>query len=153
VIGVRSIPIAAALVAALLFQTACNSSAIADAAKAEAAIETACNSAFQVVVQGNQEGLITLADAVAINAVILKIEQANGQALTATAKLNSLSAANQANLLAILQPVLDAINGAVVNGTVGIKDPATQQKVLLALTTIQTAATAAVAILKAVKTQ
>jgi hypothetical protein len=153
VIGFRSFPIAAALIAALLFQTACNSSAIADAAKAEAAIETAANSAFQVVSQGNQEGLITTADAIAINGVILKIEQANGQALALTAKLNALSAANQTSLLTILQPVLDSINAAVANGTLGIKDAATQQKVLLALTAIQTAANAAVAILKGAKTQ
>ena len=143
---------AISLVAALVFQAGCSSGTIADVAKAEAGIEAACNTGFTFVVQANSQGLISTPDAIAINNVILKVEQANGAALTATAKINSLSAADQQNLLSVLNPVVAAINTAVASGTAGIKDPATQQKTLLILTTIQTAVNAAVAILRAAKT-
>lgn len=145
----RSLFLAHTLIAALVFQAACNPSTIATVAKGEATIEAACSTASTVVIQGNQAGLIASPDAVAIEHVILDIELANGQALTATAQINTLTAANQASLLNVLQPIQTAIANAVASGTLGIKDPATKAKVDLALTTIQTAITATVGILKA----
>ena len=88
----------------------------------------------------------------AIISVLVTIEQANRQAQTATASISTLSAANQTNLLAILAPVQLAISNSVANGTVGIKDPATQQKVQLGLVTIQTVINTGVAFIKAAKT-
>lgn len=140
------------LAVALFFETACTGGTIAAVARSEAAIEAACNSAFTLVVQANASGLVSTADATAINAVILQVEQANGLALTATAAINSLTGTSQASLLADLSPVVTAINNAVANGTANIKDPATKAKVLLALTLIQTGVNATVAILKAAKT-
>ena len=140
------------LVGLLFFQASCAGGTIAAVAKSEATIEAACNSAFTLVVQANQSGLISTADAATINTVILRVEQANGLALTATASINALTGASQASLLADLTPIVAAINEAVANGTAGIKDPATQQKVLLALTLIQTGVNATVAILQAAKT-
>jgi hypothetical protein len=141
-----------AVVTALLFQSACSASTIAAVAKSEAVIESSCNAAFTLVVQGNTSGLISTADATAINTIILKVEQANGIALTATAAMNELTAAGQASLLADLQPLVAALNTAVTSGTSGIKDPTTQKNVLEALTLIQTGLNATVAILQAAKT-
>lgn len=140
------------LIGALLFQAACSSGTIAQVAKAEAAVETSCNAGFTFVVQANAQGLISTPDATAIVNVILKVEQANGQALTATAAINNLSAADQQNLLNVLNPIVAAVNTAVASGTVGIKDQATQQKTLLVLTTIQTAVNAAVTLIQLAKT-
>jgi hypothetical protein len=136
---------------AILFSTACNPNDLATVAKAEATLEAACNTASTVVIQANAAGLIATADATVILTGVLQVEQANGQAIAATAALNTLSMANKATLLNDLQPVSVAINNLVANGTLNIKDAATKQKVQLGLVTVQTALTAAVGILQAVK--
>jgi hypothetical protein len=148
---VCSVALSLSVIGALLFQTACTGSQLAAVAKAEAGLETACNVTSTIVIQAQAAGLVSTADATVILNGVLQIEQANGQAITATVALNALTGANQATLLADLQPISTAISNLVANGTLNIKDPTTKANVQLALVAIQTAFTATTTILKAVK--
>lgn len=138
----------------LLFSSACSNGSLAAVGKAELAVSTACSAAFQTVTMAaaTNPPLIDQTTANNIVSVLLKIEQANQQAETATQAISTLSAANQANLLAIIQPIQTAIANAVTQGTVGIKDPTTQTSVVAALTAVQVAITAVVTTVQAVKT-
>lgn len=138
-------------IAHLLFVSGCTGSQLAAVAKAELGLEVACNGTSTVVIQANATGLISTPDATVILNGVLQIEQANGQAITATAALNTLTGAGQTTLIADLQPISTAISNLVANGTVNIKDPTTKANVQLALVAIQTAFTATETILKAVK--
>ena len=139
---------------AILFTSSCTDSTLTQIAKFESDLNAACSTTFTVVAAASTATppLISTPDAAAIINVLVQIEQANRQAQTATASISTLSAANQTNLLAILAPIQLAISNSVANGTVGIKDPATQQKVQLALVTIQTIVNTGVAFIKAAKT-
>ena len=133
---------------------ACSTSALSTAAKIESAASLGCSTAFQIVSQAAASGLIAQADANAIVTKLIVIEQADQQAETATAAIAAAPTSTNstaANILAIVQPIATAVNASVADGLVGIKDPATKQKVLLALTTAQTAIAAGLAILQAVK--
>lgn len=138
----------------MLFTSACSDSTLKQIAKFESDLNAACSTTFTVVAAASTTTppLISTPDAAAIIAVLVQIETANRQAETATASISTLSAANQTNLLAILAPIQLAINNSVANGTLGIKDPATRQKVQLALVTIQTIVNTGVAFIKAAKT-
>lgn len=104
----------------------------------ENTFNTAATQAFNVVTAAATAGLISQADANAIVAGITQAEQANQQAQTLTATIQTLSASNQATLLNLLQPIATAINNLVANGTVNIKDAKTKTDVLGVLVTLQT---------------
>jgi hypothetical protein len=134
--------------------TACSSNALTAAAKIEAATSLGCSTAFTIVSQANTAGLVSTADATAVITQLLVIEQVNQQAENATAAIAAAPTSTNssaANVLAIVQPIATAVDNAVAGGFVGIKDAGTKQKVLLAITTAQTAITGALAIIKAVK--
>jgi hypothetical protein len=138
----------------LLGLTACSSNALSEAAKIEAATSLACSSAFTIVSQAQQSGLMTTADATAVVNILINVEQINQQAEMATAAIAAAPTSTNtgaANILTIVQPVATAVTNAVNGGFVGIKDAATKQKVLLVFQTAQTALTAALAIIQAVK--
>jgi hypothetical protein len=149
--NIARITLAAILLTCLLLSlTACGGT-LATIAKAEADITAGCTTAYTVVATANSQGLISTPDAAVIMNVLLQIELANKQALAATASISTLSASNSATLLNIVTPIDTALQNLISNGLAGIKDPATQAKVKLGLTTIQTAITAIVTVLKAVK--
>lgn len=141
-------------IALMIVSAACNDKTIANIAKAELAVSTACSTAFQVVSQANAQNppLISTADSTAIIGTLLKIEQANQQAETATQQISQLNAANQASLLQIVQPLQTAITNAINQNTLGIADSKTKTAVLAALTAVNTAITTVVTIIQAVKT-
>jgi hypothetical protein len=131
---------------------ACSNSALSAAAKAEAAISLGCSSAFTITTQAQSSGVISLADATAVVNVLITIEQANQQAETATAAIAAApTTSGIAGLGNVLAPVNTALTNAIQGGFVGIKDAATKQKIILALTTAQTVLTGAIAIISAVK--
>ena len=143
-----------ALLFSLLFMLACNNGTLANIAKAELAVSTACSGAFQTVTAAaaSNPPLISQADANNIVSILLKIEQANAQAETATAAISTLNATNQASLLNIIQPIQAAITGAINTGAVNISDPKTKTAVLASLTAVQVAVTAVVTLIQQVKT-
>jgi len=151
---IRHSSIALVAIAAMLFSSGCSTKTLADVAKAELVVSTSCSAAFQVITQAAAATppLIDQATANSIVAVLLKIEQANQQAETATQQVSTLSAANEASLLNIITPVQQAIAVAVTQGTLGINDATTKAAVVAALTAVQVAITAVVTTVQAVKT-
>lgn len=147
----------ASVVGLMLFMgltTACNNATLANVAKAELAVSTACSGAFQTVTAAAAANppLISQADANNIVGILLKIEQANAQAETATAAITTLNATNQASLLNIIQPIQAAITGAINTGAVNITDVKTKTAVLASLTAVQVAITAVITLIQTVKT-
>jgi hypothetical protein len=138
----------------LILLVACNNGTLANVAKAELAVSTACSAAFQTVTTAAAANppLISQADANNIVGILLKIEQANAQAETATAAITTLNASNQASLLNIIQPIQTAIAGAINTGAINITDPTTKTAVLASLTAVQVAVTAVVTLIQQVKT-
>jgi predicted Abi (CAAX) family protease len=131
---------------------ACSNKALTVAGKAEAAVSLGCSSAFTIVGQAQTSGLISTADATAVIDVLVSIEQANMQAETATAAIVATpTAAGIAGLVNVLNPIATAITNGINTGLLGVKDAGTKQKITLALTTAQTALTAAIAIVQVVK--
>lgn len=150
----KRLTLAFVALAFMLSSVACSDSTLTQVAKFEADLNAACSTTFTIVAGASTTTppLISTSDAAAIIAVLVTVEQGNRQAQTATAAIASLGATDQTNLLNILQPIETAINNSVATGTVGIKDPATQQKVQAALVSIQTIINAGVALIKAAKT-
>jgi hypothetical protein len=142
------------LVPLLLVTAACNNGTLQDIAKAELGVSTACSAAFQTVTQAAAANppLISQPDANNIVGILLKIEQANAQAETATQAISTLNAANQASLLNIITPIQAAIAAAINTGALNITDAKTKTAVLAALTAVQVAITAVVTTVQAVKT-
>lgn len=128
------------------------SSALGDIVKFEAGLNAVVTTAFTDVSTAAAAGLISQQTANVISQALLQIEQANMQAQTLTASITTLSAANKATLLNLLGPITTTISNLVANGTVGIKDPTTQQKVQLDIVAISTAIAAGVALITAVVT-
>lgn len=135
---------AAMVLFSIIALSACSDKSLQEIAKGELAVSTACSAAFQTVTQAAalNPPLIDQQTANNIVQVLLRIEQANQQAETATQQISTLSAANKANLMNILQPIQAAIVQAVNTGTVGIKDPKTKAAVDAALAAVQVAVTA-----------
>ena len=146
--------LALAAVSLMLYCNACSDSTLNQIAKFEADLNAACATTFTVVAGASTTNpqLVSTQDAAAIIGVLVQIEQANKQAQVATAQISTLSAANQANLLNVLMPIQTAINNSVANGTLGIKDAATKQKVQVALVTIQSIVNAGIALIQGAKT-
>ncbi len=75
-----------------------------------------------------------------------QIAQADQQLNGAISGVNALAPADKSKILAILQPVIDAVNQAVTTGVVPIQNQTIKASIMAALTTIQ----AALATVKAV---
>jgi hypothetical protein len=103
--------------------------ALLDTAQTVGSLETA-------VINANQQKLIDDATTAKILTICSRIAIAGKQADAITAGISTLSAANKASLLAIFTPILAAVNDALSNGVVTIKDPATLSTVKLALSVI-----------------
>src|SRR5271155_5363362 len=84
------------------FMLASCGGSLASLAKAEADITAGCTTGYTIVSQGVTSGLISQSDGIAIMNVLLQIELANKQAITATAAVNTLNSTNSASLLSII---------------------------------------------------
>lgn len=139
------------LAAVMLSGVGCSDSTLQKVAKAELDISAGCSTTFTAVSAAQTSGLISTADATTIMQVLLKVEQADQQAETATSALTTLNATGSASLLADIQPVQTALSNLVASGLTGIKDANTKTAVLAGLTLVTTAIATAVALLQAVK--
>lgn len=89
------------------------------------------------VIAGNQEGSISDNDTEAIMNVCRQVIIAGQQATDLTATLATLDAPQKSQVLAIMNPVLASVTDAVQNGTAGIKNQTTKNRVLAALTSLR----------------
>ena len=131
---------------ALLCLVGCSDKALQTVAKASRDIAAANLAIQNTVITAQQSGAITVEQARYVIEISLKIAQADQQVNAAIAGLNALAPADKSKILAILQPVIDAVNQAVTTGVVPIQNQTIKTSIMAALTTIQ----AALATVKAV---
>lgn len=95
------------------------------------------------VIGANNQKLISDATATQILTVTQKIALAGKQADAIILGASTLTPGNKASLLALFQPVAQAISDSITTGLVSIKDQGTANNIRLLLTTIQGAFSAA----------
>lgn len=101
------------------------------------------------VITANQQKLISDGDTETILRLCYKINAGGQEASKVTRALTKLTAPASSSVLAILQPILTAVNDSLTSGLVNIKDPTTKTNVYAALVAIQTALNTAQTILAA----
>jgi hypothetical protein len=127
----------ALLVLALL--TACAENDLKRVAEALAITAKSLAVVQDTVLQANKSGLIADEEKNTILGVCLKINLAGKEATALTRDLAKLEKPQKAELIAILLPVVKALDNAIAKDVLGIKDPKTQATVRVSLQSIQTA--------------
>ena len=90
------------------------------------------------VIESERIGLMTTDQARNILEGCVKVNEAGREAVAVTRRINALDPSTRTSLLAIVNPVITAVNNLVETGTVNITNPATKQKIQLLLLTLQT---------------
>ncbi len=123
---------------ALLLLTACTdrdletlSQALRDSAAAIGILQTA-------VIQANAQGLLSDDATRTILTAAVRVNEAGLQATAMTRQLNALGPTDRRNVLAVLQPVIGSIAGAVAAVPLGV-EPNVRQNIILSLQAIQAA--------------
>lgn len=91
------------------------------------------------IIQANEQKLITDQTTRAILQVCVRINQAGLEANSIVKALSTLNTTNKSQLLAIITPVLAAVNDSLATGLIPITNPNTATTVRGFLTTIQIA--------------
>lgn len=107
------------------------SQALKDSAAAVGTLQT-------TVIAANAQGLISEDDTRTILTVAVSVNQAGLQATAMTRTLTTLKQADRANLLVVLQPVVNSVAAAVNSVPLGIS-PNTRANIVLLLQAIQAA--------------
>ena len=129
--------LAIALLASLVFQSACSDKTLAAIAKYMPVVATANQSMLNTVINAQAAGTITVEEARPLVELNLKIAQAGKQVDAAIGGLATLNATQKASVLADIQPIMQAVTAEVA--TLNIGNPTTKTAVLASLTTLQTA--------------
>ncbi len=95
------------------------------------------------VISANNQKMISDATATQILTVTQKVSLAGKQADAIILGASTLTPGNKASLLALFQPISQAISDSITTGLVSIKDQGTANNIRLLLTTIQGAVSAA----------
>jgi hypothetical protein len=119
-------------------ETGCSDKALQQVAKASRDIAAANLAIENTVLSANQAGTLTDATARPFIKLHLQIGQAGIQLDSAIRGVNALAPADKAKILAVLQPVIQSVNGAVAQTSL-ITNQTVKTEILGALTTIQAA--------------
>lgn len=134
-----------ALLLALML-VGCSDKALQTTAKASADIAAANAALGNTLINAQQSGALTADQVRPILQVTLQIAQADQQVNQAISGLTSLTAAQKTSILATLQPIVQAVTGAVSQTNL-ITNSTVKTSILASLTTIQAALTAVQAVL------
>lgn len=137
------------LVFVLLVNVGCTDAQLTNLAKALNDVALGMGSLQTTVIAGNKAGAISDTDTESILRLCFRINAAGQESSKVTRSLTKLDAASSSSVLAILRPVLAAVNESVASGMLGIKDPQVKSTVTSVLVTIQTALNTAQVILAA----
>lgn len=118
--------------------SACSDKALQTTAKASRDIAAANLALSNTLISAAQTGALTDEYVRPILQVSLQVAQAGKQVDAAIAGINQLAPADKSKILAIIQPVITAINNGVAQ-TALIKNETIKTEVMAALTTIQAA--------------
>lgn len=130
-----------AVIALALLLFGCTDKALQTTAKASADIAAANAALGNTVMSAQAVGAITADQARPILQVTLQIAQADQQVNSAISGVNALTAAQKTQISAIIQPIIQAVNGAVNQGVLPITNQSIKTSILASLTTIQAALT------------
>lgn len=122
----------------LLLLAACSDKALQTTAKASRDIAAANLALSTTLISAAQSGALTDEYVRPILNVSLQVAQAGKQVDAAIAGINQLAPADKTKILAIIQPVITAVNNGVAQ-TALIKNDTIKTEVMAALTTIQAA--------------
>ncbi len=127
----------------VLTLTACSDGQLTKLSQSLDDVAKGVGAAQSIVIAAQAQGNMSVDDTARILQLCAKINTAGQQATAVTRKITSLDAASRGNILAILQPIVSAVNDAVSNGTVGITNQTVKQTLQAALVAIQTGLSAA----------
>jgi hypothetical protein len=125
------------LLAALTLES-CSDKALQQVAQASRDIAAANLAVENAVLSASQSGILTDAQARPFIQLHLQIGQAGLQLDSAIKGISALAPADKTKILAVLQPVIQAVNSAVAQTSL-ISNQTVKTDVLAALTTIQAA--------------
>lgn len=134
------------VLAAMLVLVACTDQSLTRLAKALDDTAKGMGALQTTVVRAQAQGVISVDTTNSILEVCKKIDLAGKQADNITRGLAQLAPADRGNILAVLKPVIAAVDDSVSTGLTGIPEP-TKTKVLNILQTIQIALNTAQSIL------
>lgn len=142
----RTLPVLAFALFALVL-SGCSDKALQTVAKGSADIAAANAALGSTLMTAQANGGLTVDQARPILQITLQIAQADIQVNQAIRGVNSLTPTQKTQILAIIQPLMTAVNGAVSTGTIPINNPTLKTSILASLTTIQAALATVAAVL------
>jgi len=122
----------------LLLMLACGPADLQKVAQGLDALATATGTAQTTIIEMNRQAMIDTETTRGILTVFQDVNRAQKQAIGITRQLTKLTGTTTQQLQQIMGPITASIKELVDKGAVGIKDPATQQKVLAVIVTVQT---------------
>jgi hypothetical protein len=117
---------------------ACGPADLQKVAQGLDALATATGTAQTTIIEMNRQAMIDTETTRGILTVFQDVNRAQKQAIGITRQLTKLTGTTTQQLQQIMGPITASIKELVDKGAVGIKDPATQQKVLAVIVTVQT---------------
>ncbi len=131
-----------------LVSVGCSDPTLTKTATALHDVSLAVAAVQQTAIDGNKQGLISEADTRTILLLCQRVNTGGQQASAITRGLVNLPPAQRGNLLAILNPLVGAVNDALGNGVIHISDPGVRDKIHISLVAIQTGLTTAQLVLQ-----
>ena len=139
--------LACLLVLVLLLNVGCTDTQLTNLAKALQDTALGMGTLQTTVITANKQGLINDNDTETILRLCFKINASGQAASRVTRTLTKLNAPSSSAVLAIIAPLVSAVNDAVNTGLINITDPKVKADVYASLVVIQTALNTAQAIL------
>lgn len=127
----------AALIALASLLVACNDATLAQVAKDLDIAAKTVGAVQTTVIQANQAKLIPDSDTKLILQACIQVNQAGQEAVAFTKTISQLDEPSRTKLVNLLTPAITSVGNLVQNGTLGIKDQGTQQRIQLLLSSLQ----------------
>lgn len=121
--------------------TACSDPSLKKIAQAELDIEQAQAAAIVSLNTLHNSGSISDADVQTVGAILVKVNQADAQAIMITKNLATLDPASRSTLRDLIVPVLNAVNFGLSQGIVNIQNPTAKAAIAASLSAIATSLT------------
>lgn len=132
-------PLPVILWLALLSMTACDGNDRAQVAKGLTITAKAISVVQTTVIQANKDGLINDDDTKDILLMAIRVNQAGQDCVALIRTLEEIGPADRQTLVQVLKPAIAAVQRALDNELLGVKNPETKQKVRGVILAVQTA--------------
>lgn len=122
----------------LVVQLACVDSDLRKISKALTDVALSIGTLQTAVIEAQQADLVSVETTSQVLSVCKKVNLAEREAVVLTRVISKLDAPAKAQILQILTPVITSVQTLAANGALGIKNPATEQKVQAILLSVRT---------------